>query len=198
MALPIYLVVFLTVYFLAVFALPSLRVWRRTGVNPWVFGGTDSPRDFLGRVSGLLVATVYISALLNLFAPWVLRYFGPFVWLEIAPLRYAGLALMHLALPWAAAAQAQMGDSWRIGIDAADRTDLRTGGLFSVSRNPVFLGLITALAGFFLVLPNALTLLLAVVTALLLQVQVRLEEEYLSSMHGQAYAAYSGKVPRWF
>jgi protein-S-isoprenylcysteine O-methyltransferase Ste14 len=51
-----------------------------------------------------------------------------------------------------------MGASWRIGIDSANATELVSKGLFSVSRNPIFLAIRLALLGFFLVAPNAATL----------------------------------------
>jgi protein-S-isoprenylcysteine O-methyltransferase Ste14 len=78
------------------------------------------------------------------------------------------------------------------------KTKLKTNGLFSVSRNPVFLGILLTLAGIFLILPNAITLLVVVSSTLLFQVQARLEEEYLSKTHSEEYGKYCRKVSRWF
>jgi len=52
-------------------------------------------------------------------------------------------------------------------------------GIFRRSRNPIFLGMIATLIGFFLTIPNALTLLLLALGFVLIQNQVRLEEEFL-------------------
>jgi protein-S-isoprenylcysteine O-methyltransferase Ste14 len=70
-------------------------------------------------------------------------------------------------------------------------------GLFTLSRNPIFFGMRAALFGFFLTLPNAFTLLAIVLADVLMQIQVRLEEEFLQSAHGESYENYCRKVRRW-
>ena len=193
----IYILSFLSIYFVVVFVVPSVRVKRKTGINPYVFKNTDSAHDFLGKVSAPITSLIFIVALVNLFYPAGLQYFAPFTWLEISILKYAGFAFIHLALLCIILAQVQMSNSWRVGIDHSARTELKTNGLFSISRNPVFLGMLITLAGIFFILPNAITLLVAVVSTLLFQVQVRLEEEYLRNTHGELYKNYCLKVGRW-
>ena len=197
MVTSIYTLGFLVLYFLVVFVIPSVRVKRKTGINPYVFKNTDSAHDFLGKVSAPITSLIFIVALVNLFYPEGLQYFAPFTWLEISILKYTGFAFIHLALLWIIVAQVQMSNSWRVGIDHSARTELKTNGLFSISRNPVFLGMLVTLAGIFFILPNAITLLVATVSVMLFQVQVRLEEEYLSMIHGNTYITYCKKVRRW-
>jgi protein-S-isoprenylcysteine O-methyltransferase Ste14 len=91
-----------------------------------------------------------------------------------------------------------MSNSWRVGIDHSAKTELKTNGLFSVSRNPVFLGMLSTLAGIFLIFPNAITMLTLVSSILLFQVQARLEEEYLKNTHGETYLNYCQNTDRWF
>lgn len=193
----IYILSFLSIYFVVVFVVPSVRVKRKTGINPYVFNNTDSAHDFLGKVSAPITSLIFIVALVNLFYPAGLQYFAPFTWLEISILKYTGFAFIHLALLWIIVAQVQMSNSWRVGIDHSAKTELKTNGLFSVSRNPVFLGMLVTLAGIFFILPNAITLLVATVSVMLFQVQVRLEEEYLSKTHANTYIVYCKKVRRW-
>ena len=197
MATSIYTLGFLVLYFLVVFVVPSVRVKGKTGINPYVFKNTDSAHDFLGKVSAPITSLIFIVALVNLFYPEGLQYFAPFTWLEISILKYTGFAFIHLALLWIIVAQVQMSNSWRVGIDHSAKTELKTNGLFSVSRNPVFLGMLVTLAGIFFILPNAITLLVATVSVMLFQVQVRLEEEYLSKTHANTYIVYCKKVRRW-
>lgn len=194
----IYLLSFLVVYILIVFILPSVRVKRKTGINPYVFKNTDSAHDFLGKVSAPITSLIFIVALVNLVYPTGLQYFAPFMWLEISLLKYVGFVIIHLALLWIIVAQVQISNSWRVGIDHSAKTELKTSGLFSISRNPVFLGMLVTLTGVFLILPNAITLLVFVASTLLFQVQVRLEEEYLSKTHGENYLKYCQKTGRWF
>jgi protein-S-isoprenylcysteine O-methyltransferase Ste14 len=94
-------------------------------------------------------------------------------------------------------AQAQMGESWRIGIDEERRTPLVRKGVFGLCRNPIFLGMMLTLLGLFLVTPNAVTLLVLTLGVVLIQIQVRLEEEFLSKTHGEHYAEYRRHVRRW-
>lgn len=194
----IYILSFLVVYFIIVFVLPSVRVKRKTGINPYVFKNTDSAHDFLGKVSAPITSLIFIVALVNLVYTEGLQYFAPFTWLEISMLKITGFVFIHVALLWIIIAQTQMSNSWRVGIDHSAKTELKTNGLFSVSRNPVFLGMLTTLLGVFLICPNAVTLLPFVASTLLFQVQVRLEEEYLKSIHGETYSKYCRKVGRWF
>jgi len=70
-------------------------------------------------------------------------------------------------------------------------------GVFALSRNPIFLGMQFMLLGLLLVLPNAVTLATCVLGMALIQIQVRLEEEHLIQLHGEAYRAYQQRVRRW-
>ena len=90
-----------------------------------------------------------------------------------------------------------MGNSWRIGIDEQNQTNLVTTGLFSISRNPIFFGMQNTLAGFFLLLPNDIMLLVVVCGFMLIKIQARLEEEFLLKQHGEIYAMYKTKVNRF-
>ena len=102
-----------------------------------------------------------------------------------------------ISLIWTFTAQLQMSDAWRIGIDTKHKTDLVSKGLFSLSRNPIFLGIIVADIGLFLVVPNAFTLLIGVLSIVVIQTQVRLEEAFLVEAHGDAYIRYREEVRRW-
>lgn len=70
-------------------------------------------------------------------------------------------------------------------------------GLFAGSRNPIFLGMIVTMAGMLLALPNAFTLLIFFLGFVLMQIQVRLKEEFLSRAHGAEYDEFCSYVGRW-
>ena len=90
-----------------------------------------------------------------------------------------------------------MGKSWRIGVDYENPTEFVERGLFRHSRNPIFAGIMLSVIGFFLLLPNALTLLIMMLDLALIQVQIRLEEEHLGNAHGEDYLRYCERVRRW-
>ncbi|MFY8191279.1 MAG: methyltransferase family protein [Bacteroidia bacterium] len=93
-------------------------------------------------------------------------------------------------------AQKHMKNSWRIGIDNETKTELVTSGLFGLSRNPIFFGMILSLIGLFLSTPNAFTALFLILGYVLIQIQIRLEEEFLMKEHGEKYLRYKQKVRR--
>jgi protein-S-isoprenylcysteine O-methyltransferase Ste14 len=172
-------------------------VWKRTGVNPLVFRGADNAHDYIGRVFKLLFAAVVAAVAMYSLSGWLYEYLTPITWLERSWLGWAGVTLLLISLAWTVVAQAQMGESWRIGIDEEHRTPLVRKGVFGLSRNPIFLGMMLTLLGLFLVLPNAVTLLVLGLGVVLIQIQVRLEEEFLSSAHAEDYAEYRRGVRRW-
>jgi protein-S-isoprenylcysteine O-methyltransferase Ste14 len=113
-------------------------------------------------------------------------------------LRVAGGALFVAGLAATLAAQLAMGDSWRIGVDAQERTALVTHGPFALVRNPIFAAMLPTSLGLTLMMPSAVALagFAALVLALELQVRV-VEEPYLRSAHGEAYTAYAARVGRF-
>ena len=191
--LPIYLVAF----FVLGFFWRSYLTWKRTRVNPYQLGKTDSAHDFIGILFRLVIL-VYVACV-AIYSLWDAgyQYLTPIRWLESPLLIWLGLFLLAASFVWVLIAQAQMGASWRIGIDEKTETPLVKGGLFRFSRNPIFLGMRLMLLGFFLVLPNAVLLAMLVLGDALMQIQVRLEEEFLSRMHGVAYDDYRRNTRRW-
>jgi protein-S-isoprenylcysteine O-methyltransferase Ste14 len=108
-----------------------------------------------------------------------------------------GAILLIASLLWTLLAQARMGESWRIGIASEHKTRLIQTGVFRISRNPIYLGIMVTLLGLFLVIPNAMTLLILVLGVVVINIQVRLEEEYLKTTHGVEYVSYTERVRRW-
>lgn len=191
-----YLPLFLLSYLLITFVIPSVRVYKQTGVNPVTFGKSDSAHDYIGAVMKFLTGLLIAAVLLFSTSKEGYLFLNPFEYLELQWLKYVGLIVIHAAFVWIIVAQAHMKQSWRIGIDAKNKTSLVTNGLFSISRNPVFFGMILSTAGIFLVLPNTITFFVIVASYIVIQIQIRLEEEHLQKMHGAVYNEYKQKVKR--
>lgn len=193
--------IFLPIYFLLFFGLAmfwrSYVAWKRTGVNPYKLGNSDTVHDFVGKMFRL---TLIASALnVFLFSFWEKFYelLIPISWMNSSQLSGIGVALLVLALTWVLVAQLQMGDSWRIGIDEKSASPLVQNGLFGISRNPIFLGMLVMLIGMLLILPTAATLVITVLGFVLIHVQVRLEETFLLEKYGDIYKQYQTRVRRW-
>lgn len=73
-----------------------------------------------------------------------------------------------------------------------------TGGIYRVSRNPMYLGFLLVLAGWGVYLSNAGTaLLLPAFVAYLTRYQIKPEERALLAKFGTEYAQYMSRVRRW-
>jgi len=153
------------------------------GPLEWIAGGMF--------VSGLLMGgSAPILALLGVLEPIPALdgAFGNIVGLILA---VAGIGLTF-------AAQLAMGDSWRVGVDPEERTDLVTDGPFELVRNPIYSAMLPTIFGLVLMVPSALAVAAICVLFVSLELQVRLvEEPYLLQVHGDAYAGYAARVGRF-
>ena len=151
------LLLFFLLYFAAAFAWPTFRLWRRDRVNALVLPRDDSAHGVIACwFRGLIAALVLLLVARAFGLP--AATLGAIDWLAQPGARAVGWALLLLSLGWIVAAQAQMGASWRIGIDTGEQPPLVRRGLFGCSRNPIFLGMRLNLVGLFLADPNAATL----------------------------------------
>ena len=95
-------------------------------------------------------------------------------------------------------AQLAMGDSWRVGVDESETTELVTTGLFAWARNPIFSFVLLSLAGLLLLVPNPIALVCGVLIVAGTELQVRaVEEPYLERTHGEDYVSYAARVGRF-
>ena len=193
MILPVYILL----YFLVLMVAPALIVRRKIGKSPIVLSAADNTHGLIARY--FLVWMILVSIYIIVFAayPAFYSYFIPVTYLGSNTLTIFGLAVLGASFIWTSAAQINMHASWRVGIDEKQKTKLVNTGIFSVSRNPIYLGMIASILGLFLVTPNAFTILLLALGYVLIQVQVRLEEDFLYKMHGKAYLDYKESVRRF-
>ena len=194
--LRIILPTYFIVYFGIAFVAKSVIVAKRIGKNPLVLPKDDSAYGLIGLYFKLTMIFMFIYVLVYSFLPKLSDKFLPITQLDTLTIKYIGLGLLGFALVWTIIAQGHMKNSWRIGIDTETKTELITTGLFGHSRNPIFFGMIVSLVGLFLTTPNALTGLFLILGYVLIQIQIRLEEEFLSNQHGQNYLTYKQNVRR--
>ena len=71
-------------------------------------------------------------------------------------------------------------------------------GVYSITRNPMYLGLLLLLTAWAIYLPNPLPFLLLPVYVLYInRFQIAPEERALTSLFGAEFAAYQSRVRRW-
>ncbi len=192
-----YLFIFFSIYFFLVFFLRSFLLYKKTGVNPLTFNKGDDAHGYNGKVFGFISMIELVVISIYAFIPNWNKFLLPLWYLESSILKYIGWSLLIISLVFVWYAQSNMKDSWRIGIDEENKSNLITSGVFSWSRNPIFLGIMIANIGLLLVLPNAFTLIIVSLSTVTINTQIRLEEEFLIKEHGQAYIDYKKRVRRW-
>ncbi|WP_126650632.1 methyltransferase family protein [Chryseobacterium aureum] len=190
--IPYYFLLFFIVSFLGI----SVKVAKQIGKNPNVLPRDGSAYALVGLYFKLILLALFAYVMLLLWFPESVFPAFKIQLLESSFFQYTGFFLMMTAFIWVVIAQMQMKDSWRIGIDSEIKTNLITHGLFRFSRNPIFLGMTISLAGFFLIFPTVIALSFLMIGSILMQIQIRLEEEYLIKEHGQMYLAYKKRVKR--
>jgi protein-S-isoprenylcysteine O-methyltransferase Ste14 len=75
---------------------------------------------------------------------------------------------------------------------------LVTGGVFRISRNPMYLGMVLVLLGIVIALGNAIALVVVPIFIWVIAVRfIGPEEKLMTEQFGDAYEAYKSQVRRW-
>ncbi|WP_226963619.1 isoprenylcysteine carboxylmethyltransferase family protein [Nostocoides sp. F2B08] len=182
-------------YLLVAFGLRAWIMRRRTGSTGYRgLSGTVGSARWWG---GILFAAALIAGL----AAPALQLTGlasAITLLNTATLHVGGVVLVLLGTVATLAAQHAMGVTWRVGVDAGERTELVRIGLFALVRNPFFTALLTTATGLCMLTPNPVALAALATLFVAVQLQVRaVEEPYLLATHGDAYRRYTSTVGRF-
>lgn len=187
----LYIYIFSFIFF-AIF-LKTWMLYKKTGINPVTFQrNTDSVHDYVGvwfkAIMGLLFGYVLVKDILIMPKIDIFNHIG---------FQALGIVLTLSSLFLIIWAQYVMGNSWRIGIDREHTTGLVIKGPFQWSRNPIFLGMLISTFGLVVLIPTYLMCFLFILSWLLINIQVRLEEKHLNEMHGETYLVYKSTVGRF-
>jgi protein-S-isoprenylcysteine O-methyltransferase Ste14 len=174
------------------FGVRSWIQYRRTGSTG--FRGVSGRAMSVEWFGGVLFVVAMIAGLLGVALPT----FGALSAHAPTSVRVIGFAIAMVGFLVTLAAQTGMGTSWRIGVDATDRTALVTTGLFRRVRNPIFSAMTAAQIGMMLVVPSWVSALAVVLLIAAIQIQVRaVEEPYLLRVHGSPYRDYVSRTGRF-
>jgi protein-S-isoprenylcysteine O-methyltransferase Ste14 len=105
-----------------------------------------------------------------------------------------GLVLVALGYACTLWCYAAMGDTWRIGINAKEKTTLVNSGPYRLVRHPIYLFQIVMLAGAALLLPTPASFGILVFHYVCVLIKAADEEKYLTTVHGDAYRDYLGRT----
>ncbi len=170
------------------------RIRKRTGrsANP-LPRGVKEQLLWLGWVGVVAVwfALPFIARPLAGFAPIAIDS-------SLAGRAGLGLGLACVVLGYAGTlwCYAIMGDTWRMGVDHSETTQLVTQGPYRVVRHPIYGLQLLMLIGVALLLPTWLSFGILPVHYLCAWIKARDEETYLGTVHGDAYRAYVQRTGR--
>ncbi len=124
--------------------------------------------------------------------PWLLRPPGA----TFRPIGFAPLGVGIVLLLWC------IRDFYVVGKGTlapwAPPERLVIVGLYRVTRNPMYVAVLLILFGWALGFASRGLWMYAAIVAIVFHLRVVLQEEpWLTRRHGEAYAAYKARVPRW-
>lgn len=169
-----------------------------TGANANVlFKATRPIQQYFGVLEKLMKAALVLILAAHFLLPrdylLTTRLFGQTGFTA----KVIGSLIVIIGLSLCRLAQVTIGKSWRVGIDENAKPGLVTKGIYSLIRNPTYSGLYLLCAGVFIILPSVLVSYWILVFVIMMEFQVRCEEEYLESQYGSEFQEYKTKTKRY-
>ena len=195
-----YLQIATVVIFLLVVASRAVYMISSRGINPIAIGGG---KKGLARVielvsfSGLVIWIVEV--LLYAFHADFHIFPAPLnqVLIDSHTVKIIGAVLVLAGLLFFIGAFVSFGDSWRVGFDVKTPGELVTGGIFALSRNPIYLFLDLMFIGVFLMNGRLIFLIFALLTLIAIHWQILQEEAFLSNLYDEPYHQYRSRTGRY-
>jgi protein-S-isoprenylcysteine O-methyltransferase Ste14 len=103
----------------------------------------------------------------------------------------AGMVLLYLSL-W------NLGRFTKMGLPKNDEIALQTSGIYRLSRNPMYFGLIILAVASTMLLPNLLNMMLTIAGILIHHRIILREEAFLEEKFGEKYREYKRRTRRYF
>ncbi|ATW28512.1 hypothetical protein DCMF_10135 [Candidatus Formimonas warabiya] len=171
---------------------------RSTGIDPEVMKSSESNvQKFMNQLLRILTAYACIIFIVHATGYQFASMFSRFEPLNNLSFDIGGFLIGIWGLSLCAYAQIKMGKSWRVGIDEKVKTNLITSGLYKFIRNPTYLGLFILNIGVWVIWPTWTIFLLNLMFVIILEIQVRCEEDFLTKVHGQQYMEYKSRTKRY-
>jgi len=173
---------------------------RMRGVNPLALGGGKRGIESVMEIAFVIGLTVWTMEIVSHSLHLELRIFPPLFYarmFDIVVLKALGAVMIAAGLTLFILSLISFGSSWRVGIDTRSAGDLVTTGVFSISRNPIFLFLDAYFFGSWLIYPDPFFLIFAVIAAVGTHWQILQEEKFLAEKYGAEYSEYRRRVRRY-
>ena len=171
---------------------------KSEGVDANVIYKAKRPiQKYFGILEKVMTSSIVLIIIVHVFFKDVVsvtKYIG---FLDTQTIKITGFILGILGLIICRIAQVTIGKSWRVGIDENAKPGLITNGIYAYIRNPTYTGLYLLCAGVWLINPTFLYSYWILAFFIMMEFQVRCEEEYLELQYGKEYLDYCQKTKRY-
>ena len=156
--------------------------------------------DQLGKGKKGFVKFIEVTLKITTYALLAIQIISIILYVGTVPiaLQIIGVALTALGVLVFIISVVQMKDNWRAGVQREEKTNLVTRGIYSISRNPAFLGFDLMYVGILFSFFNWYLCFATIFTVVFFHLQiVNVEEDFLIEAFGQEYIEYKKKVFRY-
>src|SRR5580700_11173358 len=142
--------------------------------------------------SGVLRVLIFLIAIALLSIP---RIPLPWLYVQLWPQGYwpfwLGAAVNVGGLLFAVWARVHLGRNWSRSVTIKQGHELITTGPYAVVRHPIYTGILTGLLGSAIALSQVRGLIAFVLFFVAFWIKLRMEEQWMRSQSGEAYATYA-------
>ena len=162
-----------------------LVYWRIKAAN------TKTTQRLEPAASRILRAFIFLIAIVLLSTT---RIPLPWLYLELWPTGFwpfwLGAAVTIAGLLFAVWAREHLGRNWSRSVTIKQGHELITTGPYAVVRHPIYTGVLTGLLGTAIALSQVRGFIVFVLFFLAFWIKLRMEEQWMRSQFGEAYATY--------
>ena len=163
---------------------------RKQGISTDQLG--KGKTGFVKYIEVSLKISTYMLPIIQLIS--ICKYMGT----DYVILRIIGCVITAVGVFVFILSVVQMKDNWRAGVQREDKTNLVTTGIYSISRNPAFLGFDLLYIGILFTFFNWYLCIATCVVIAFFHLQiVNVEEDFLIEMFGEEYLQYKKRVCRY-
>lgn len=188
MSVKIITLILMAVFYICYFA--KMINQRKQGISTDQLG--KGKEGLVKFIEVTLKITTYLIPMIEVIS--ILLYDGT----SPVAMRVTGVIVTVLGVLAFVVSVLQMKDNWRAGVQREEKTSLVTTGIYSISRNPAFLGFDLMYIGILVTFFNWYLCIATIFAVVLFHLQiVNVEEDFLIEAFGEEYVAYKKKVCRY-
>lgn len=156
--------------------------------------------DRLGKGKEGFVKFIEVTLKISTYLLPIIQIISIFLYAGTAhvSLRILGMVITSVGVLVFILSVVQMRDNWRAGVQREEKTNLVTTGIYSISRNPAFLGFDLMYIGILFSFFNWYLCFATGFVLVFFHLQiVNVEEDFLTEAFGEEYLRYKKKVFRY-